>query len=118
MLLDDLELTYPQYLVLLVLWEHGTVPVRDIGAALHLDYGPLTPLIKRLEAIGLVHRKRSAEDERTVQVSLTEQGDELRERAAAVPPVIINATGLTAKQIDDTMRTLRQLAENVAADRA
>ena len=114
--LDDLGLTYPQYLVMLVLWEHGTVPVKDIGAALHLDYGTLTPLIKRLEANGLVHRERSAEDERTVQVSLTELGDELRGRATAVPPVIVNAMGLTPRQYDDAIRLMRMVAENVASD--
>src|ERR1700716_965582 len=73
-LLDELDLTYPQYLVMLVLWQHGAVSVKDVGAALHLDYGTLTPLIKRLEAAGLVRRERRADDERSVAVSLTEQG--------------------------------------------
>src|SRR6516225_3784487 len=90
-LLDELGLTYPQYLVMLVLWEHGTVPIKDIGAALQLDYGTLTPLIKRLEANGLLRRERSAEDERTVRVSLTDQGRALREQAAGVPSAIGDA---------------------------
>jgi DNA-binding MarR family transcriptional regulator len=115
-LLEDLGLTYPQYLVLLVLWEHGTVPIKDIGAALQLDYGTLTPLIKRLETGGLVRRERSAEDERTVKVSLTQEGRLLQERAAGVPAAIGAAMGLTPRQFDEAKRLLRMLADNVAAD--
>jgi len=113
-LLDELGLTYPQYLVMLVLWEHGAVPIKDIGAALHLDYGTLTPLIKRLEANGLVRRERVADDERTVQVSLTEQGEELRARAADVPAAIGAAMALTPQQFDEAKRLLRLLADNVS----
>ncbi|HTJ69754.1 MAG TPA: MarR family transcriptional regulator [Actinospica sp.] len=114
-ILEELSLTYPQYLVMLVLWEHGTVPVKDIGTALQLDYGTLTPLIKRLEANGLLHRERSAEDERTVQVSLTQQGDELRKRAAQVPPAIIDAMGLTPQQFNEAKHLLRLVANNVSS---
>lgn len=117
-LLEELGLTYPQYLAMLVLWEHGAVPVKDIGAALQLDYGTLTPLIKRLEANGLVRRERSAQDERTVVVSLTDDGEELRQRAAAVPAAIGAAMGLTPRQFDEAKRLLRLLADNVAADGA
>jgi DNA-binding MarR family transcriptional regulator len=113
-LLEDLGLTYPQYLVLLVLWEHGTVPIKDIGTALQLDYGTLTPLIKRLEATGLVRRERSAQDERTVRVSLTEHGSDLQERAAGVPAAIGEAMGLNPAQIDEARRLLRLLADNVS----
>lgn len=115
-LLEGLGLTYPQYLAMLVLWEHGTVPVKDIGAALQLDYGTLTPLIKRLEASGLVRRERSTQDERTVLVSLTDAGEDLRKRAATVPGAIGAAMGLTPQQFEETKRLLRLLAENVAAD--
>lgn len=113
-LLDDLGLTYPQYLVMLVLWEHGTVPIKDIGAALQLDYGTLTPLIKRLETNGLVRRERSADDERTVHVSLTAEGEELRVRATDVPAAIGAAMALTPQQFDDAKRLLRLLADNVS----
>ena len=113
-LLDDLGLTYPQYLVMLVLWEHGTVPIKDIGTALHLDYGTLTPLIKRLETNGLVRRERAADDERTVRVSLTAEGEELRTRAADVPAAIGAAMALTPRQFDDAKRLLRLLADNVS----
>lgn len=116
-LLDELGLTYPQYLVLLVLWQHGTVAVKDIGAALQLDYGTLTPLVKRLEASGLVRRTRSTADERTVQVSLTDEGAALRARAEQVPAAIGAAMGLAPDEFDQAKRLLRQLAANVSADR-
>lgn len=113
-LLDELGLTYPQYLVMLVLWEHGAVPIKDIGSALQLDYGTLTPLIKRLEANGLVRRERSADDERTVRVSLTSEGEELRARAADVPAAIGAAMALSPQQFDEAKRLLRLLADNVS----
>lgn len=84
-LLGELGLTYPQYLVLLVLWESGDRPVKEIGERLHLDYGTLSPLLKRLEANGLVTRTRRPADERTVVVGLTEEGRSMRERATGVP---------------------------------
>ncbi|WP_174505153.1 MarR family winged helix-turn-helix transcriptional regulator [Streptacidiphilus carbonis] len=114
-LLEALGLTYPQYLVLLVLWEHGTVPIKDIGGALQLDYGTLTPLIKRLETAGLVRRERRPEDERTVLVTLTEQGRDLRERARSVPGDIGDAMGLTTSQFDQARQLLRLLTANVTA---
>ncbi len=113
-LLDELELTYPQYLVMLVLWERGTVPVKDIGGALQLDYGTLTPLVKRLEASGLVRRERSADDERTVLVSLTGQGRALRERTVSVPVTIGDAMGLTDDEFSQLKRLLRKLIANVS----
>src|SRR5579864_3501147 len=84
-LLDRLGLTYPQYLVMLVLWERDGVPVKDIGQRLYLDSGTLTPLLKRLEQAGLVKRTRSVEDERQVLVALTAHGQTLKEKARAVP---------------------------------
>lgn len=113
-LLEELGLTYPQYLVLLVLWEHGAVPIKEVGAALQLDYGTLTPLIKRLEAAGLVRRERSVDDERTVRVSLTDQGNELRERARSVPDAIGDAMGLTPQEAADARALLRRLTANVS----
>src|SRR6185312_5328060 len=84
-LLERLGLTYPQYLVMLVLWERDDVPLKDIGEKLFLDSGTLTPLLKRLEAAQLVRRTRSTEDERHVLIALTPQGQALREKARAVP---------------------------------
>ena len=80
-LLDRLGLTYPQYLVMLSLWERDGVPVKDIGERLFLDSGTLTPLLKRLEAAGLVKRTRTTEDERQVLIALTPQGQALKEKA-------------------------------------
>ncbi|MER7985589.1 MarR family transcriptional regulator [Streptomyces noursei] len=109
--LKELGLTYPQYLVMLVLWEHGPEPVKGIGERLRLDSGTLSPLLKRLEAAGLVHRERSAEDERSVIVRLTGAGAELRERALPVPRRMLAATGLTV----DELRTLRSLLGRVTS---
>ncbi|MER7463049.1 MarR family transcriptional regulator [Streptomyces sp. NPDC097981] len=107
--LKDLGLTYPQYLVMLVLWEHGTTPVKELGSHLRLDSGTLSPLVKRLEAAGLVHRERSAEDERSVRVGLTAAGTALRARAAEVPRRIAAATGFELAEIRDLQTRLRRL---------
>ncbi|AHH93965.1 MarR family transcriptional regulator [Kutzneria viridogrisea] len=114
-LLDELGLTYPQYLVLLVLWENGDCPVKDLGAALHLDYGTLSPLLKRLEATGLIRRERRPEDERSVRIALTEQGLALREKARDVPPVIGEAMGLPPEEFDALRAALRKLTSSVTA---
>lgn len=102
-ILKDLGLTYPQYLVMLVLWEHGDLPVKKLGEHLRLDSGTLSPLLKRLESAGLVRRERSARDERSVEVRLTEDGVALRERALEVPRRIVAATSFDL----DEIRTLR-----------
>src|SRR5262249_60379718 len=91
-LLDRLGLTYPQYLVMLVLWERDGVPLKDIGERLFLDSGTLTPLLKRLEAAQLVKRTRSKEDERQVLIALSVQGQALKEKARAVPMSILAAS--------------------------
>ncbi|TLF93588.1 MarR family transcriptional regulator [Nocardia cyriacigeorgica] len=98
-LLDELGLTYPQYLVMLVLWERGEVSVKELGAALELDSGTLSPLLKRLESTGMVQRRRAADDERSVVVEATPEGRALRERAKTVPRRIGCATGLTASEL-------------------
>ncbi|MET9359529.1 MarR family transcriptional regulator [Streptomyces sp. NPDC006632] len=104
-LLKDLGLTYPQYLVMLTLWEHGELPVKSIGAKLRLDSGTLSPLLKRLESAGFVERRRSPADERSVTIRLTDRGTALRERARAVPHRIAEAVPLPP----DDFRTLRTL---------
>ena len=98
-LLDRLGLTYPQYLVMLVLWERDGVPLRDIGEKLFLDSGTLTPLLKRLEAAQLVRRTRSTEDERQVLIALTPQGHALKEKARAVPQSILAASDCSVAQL-------------------
>src|SRR3954453_20903140 len=91
-LLGRLGLTYPQYLVMLVLWERDGVPVKDIGERLFLDSGTLTPLLKRLEAAELIKRTRSTEDERQVLIALTAKGEARPEKARAVPQSILAAS--------------------------
>jgi len=93
-LLADLGLTYPQYLAMLVLWERDGVTVKEIGGRLGLDSGTLTPLLKRLEAVGLVRRRRDDEDERQVRIHLTETGRGMRRRAEEIPLKLGRATGL------------------------
>ena len=83
--LDELGLTYTQYIVLLVLWEHGTVSVKELGQKLYLDSGTLTPVLKKLEQKGLLDRRRDTADERVLNVTVTEAGLALRERALSVP---------------------------------
>lgn len=83
--LDDLGLTYTQYISMLVLWERKCVSVKELGQCLHLDSGTLTPLLKKLEAKGLLNRRRSEKDERSLLVTLTDAGEKLRERAVDVP---------------------------------
>lgn len=112
-LLDELGLTYPQYLVMLVLWAQGSCSVKDIGAALHLDYGTLTPLLKRLEAAGYIRRERRRDDERTVDVALTEAGEVLREKARPIPPAISRAMALTRDEATTLRVLLRQLTDAV-----
>ncbi|CAM5539995.1 MarR family transcriptional regulator [Streptomyces tanashiensis] len=108
--LKELGLTYPQYLVMLVLWEHGELPVKGIGERLRLDSGTLSPLLKRLEAAGYVERRRSAEDERSVTVRLTADGTALREKALGVPRRIAAATGLDLAELGELRERLHVLA--------
>jgi DNA-binding MarR family transcriptional regulator len=98
-LLDRLGLTYPQYLVMLVLWERDGLPVKAIGERLFLDSGTLTPLLKRLEAAHLVKRTRSTEDERQVLVALTPQGQALQNKAREVPHAILAASACTVAKL-------------------
>jgi DNA-binding MarR family transcriptional regulator len=100
-LLADLELTYPQYLVMLVLWEGDGVRVSAIGERLELDSATLTPLLKRLEARGAIERRRSRADERVVEVFLTADGKRLRTRAGSVQRRIFEASGLSRHQLAD-----------------
>lgn len=108
-LLAPLGLTYPQYLVLLVLWEADAQAVGTIGERLGLDSGTLTPLLKRLEAQGLVRRERDAEDERRVRIHLTDPGRTLRTRAAEVPRQILCATSCTLDEVAALTQRLHAL---------
>ncbi|KUM91137.1 MULTISPECIES: MarR family winged helix-turn-helix transcriptional regulator [Streptomyces] len=114
-ILKDLGITYPQYLVMLVLWEHGDLPVKKLGEHLRLDSGTLSPLLKRLETAGLVRRERSARDERSVEVRLTEEGVALRERAERVPRRIAAATGFDVDEISALRARLDELTSALDA---
>ncbi|MFE9606943.1 MarR family winged helix-turn-helix transcriptional regulator [Streptomyces sp. NPDC006012] len=113
--LKDLGLTYPQYLVMLVLWEHGALPVKKLGELLRLDSGTLSPLVKRLEGAGLVRRERSTRDERSVLVRPTEEGIALRGRALRVPQHIGAATGFDLAEIDELRTRLDRLTSALDA---
>ena len=113
--LDALGLTYPQYLVMLVLWDRNAASVKDLVTALQLDYGTLTPLLKRLESGGFVRRERRQDDERAVRVTLTDEGAALRKRAVAIPLTIGDAMGLDPDEFDRTRAALRKLTVNVTA---
>jgi MarR family transcriptional regulator, organic hydroperoxide resistance regulator len=114
-LLDDLGLTYPQYLVMLVLWDRGSCPVKEIAVALHLDYGTLTPLLKRLETAGYLRRQRRRGDERTVDIVLTAAGEDLSRRARPVPAAISRAMALSTADTAALRGLLRQLTDNLRA---
>lgn len=108
-LLDALGLTYPQYLVMLVLWEQDGQSVTALGDRLSLDSGTLTPLLKRMEAAGLLQRQRAADDERRVQVSLTSTGVALQDRAASVPQCVVAQTGCPLPELMGLTQQLRLL---------
>jgi MarR family transcriptional regulator, organic hydroperoxide resistance regulator len=112
-LLDRLGLTYPQYLVMMALWERDGVPVKDIGERLFLDSGTLTPLLKRLEAAGLVKRTRSAEDERQVLIALTPQGQALKEKARTVPQAILAASACSVAELSAMKKDLVTLRDRL-----
>lgn len=113
-LLEPLGLTYPQYLVLLVLWEGDDVSVKALGGRLALDSATLTPLLKRLEKQGLVSRARDADDERVVRIVLTRAGKSLRSKAEKIPPAIACAAGFpTSDQV--ALGRLRALRDELAA---
>ena len=114
-LLEPLGLTYPQYLALLVLWEQDGLAVGSLGERLFLDSGTLTPLLKRLEAAGLVRRERSVDDERRVLVHLTDEGRALRARARAVPRELAGATGCAADEVARLTGQLQRLRTRLIA---
>ncbi|EFH80854.1 MarR family winged helix-turn-helix transcriptional regulator [Ktedonobacter racemifer] len=114
-LLTSLGLTYPQYLVMLVLWEHGTSTMKDLGQMLYLDSGTLTPLLKRLEIAGLVERIRSHVDERSVEVHLTEAGLSLKNQAPPIAREFICRTALESEAFTNLREHLHQLTAALSA---
>ncbi|MFM2119238.1 MAG: hypothetical protein RL722_706 [Pseudomonadota bacterium] len=111
--LEALGLTYPQYLVMLVLWERDGASVSEIGQRLSLDSGTLTPLLKRMQQSGWLDRRRSREDERRVEIHLTEAGRTLRQQAAALPPSIVRASGCRAEELAPLVTQLHSLRQRL-----
>ena len=105
-LLEEIGVTYPQYLALLVLWEEKTVSVKELGKKLFLDSGTLTPMLKRMEANGLVERRRSAEDERSVVITLTKKGEAMEDKAACVPSRLVERLEMGGEELEQLDRTL------------
>ena len=114
-LLAELDLTYPQYLVMRLLWQRGAMPVKDIGSVLNLDYGTLSPLLKRLDARGLIHRVRRSHDERSVEIQLSEAGEAMREEAGRVPNQLVCAMGFDERALTALRTTLQRLTAGLAA---
>jgi DNA-binding MarR family transcriptional regulator len=112
-MLEALGLTYPQYLVMMLLWETDHQTVGQLGSRLALDSGTLSPLLKRLTAAGLVTRHRRVEDERSVSIALTEEGRVLRDKAFAISEEMIGAIGFKTDEFHDLMERLRLLTERV-----
>jgi len=114
-LLDGMGLTYPQYLVMLALWEQDGATVSALGERLSLDSGTLTPLLKRMEAAGLLQRERSAEDERRVVITLTPEGRRLRTRAARLPQCVLERTGCSLDDVVALTRQVQSLRDRILA---
>lgn len=112
--LDRLGITYPQYLVLMVLWEHNNLPVNDIAKKLILNTNTITPLLKRMEQQGLISRNRSGEDERKVLVQLTEQGKLLQEKAALIPEELVKRLSASKLNPDELLKLKESLNEIIA----
>ncbi len=108
-LLSELQLTYPQYLVLLVLWEKDGVTVSALGERLYLNSGTLTPLLKRMETSGWLQRQRASDDERRVLVTLTPAGKKLKTRAASIPPCVAKAANCSIATLVDLTHELKTL---------
>jgi len=114
-LLERLGLTYPQYLVMMVLWEEDGMAVKEIGERLFLDSGTLTPLLKRMEAAGLIRRTRSTQDERQVIVALTPQGEALKDKARSLPLSILAASQCSVAELAALKREVEQLRDKLNA---
>lgn len=112
-LLDAIGLTYPQYLVMVALWERDDVTVGALGARLSLESSTLTPLLKRLEAMGHILRARDTRDERVVRVRLTPQGSALRKKAESIPGCILDATGFDLDQLTRLQREITALTTHL-----
>lgn len=108
-LLEDLDMTYPQYLVMLLLWEKDGMTVKEIGKRLFLDSGTLTPMLKRMETNGIIKRRRSTEDERSVIISLTKKGEQLKQKAECIPSKLVEDMSLDHGELPTLNKTLTNM---------
>lgn len=111
--LDKMDMTYTQYIAMMVLWEHKELTVKELGKYLYLDSGTLTPLLKTMEKKGWVTRRRSTEDERVLNVSITKQGESLKEKAVHVPEQIAGCVKLEKDEAIQLFRILHKILENL-----
>ena len=111
--LDAIDITYPQYLVMMVLWERDGLTVNQIGAKLYLDSGTLTPLLKRLEAKGFIIRKRKKEDERVVEVFLADKGRNLQQKACEIPAKMQEKLNLTIEDLVELKETVQKILNKI-----
>ena len=111
--LDEIDLTYTQYITMMVLWEKKSVNVKTLGESLYLDSGTLTPVLKKLESKGYIKRERSSEDERNLVVSITEEGMALREKALSIPDAMGSCVKLTAEEAGVLYKLLYKIIGNV-----
>ena len=116
-LLDRIGLTYPQYLVMLVLWEQDGVTVSELGERLFLDSGTLTPLLKRLEAQGQIARLRDVQDERRVRITITAEGRALRDQAEAIPQCVLQSSQCSIAELTALTTELKQLRDRLGEQR-
>lgn len=112
-LLDELDLTYTQYITMMVMWEHKQISVKGLGDFLFLDSGTLTPVLKTLEKNGYVERRRSTEDERSLIVTLTEKGEALKERAVTVPAAVSKCVAISPKDAAELYRILHTIMDGL-----
>jgi DNA-binding MarR family transcriptional regulator len=111
--LKKIDLTYTQYIAMMVLWEYKSIGVKDLGKHLYLDSGTLTPLLKRLEGKGLVRRERSTEDERTVNITITDTGEKLKEEAVLIPAQIAKCMPLSMEEASTLYKLLYKLLKKM-----
>ena len=112
-LLEELDITYPQYLVMMVLWEHQRLTVNQIGEKLFLDSGTITPLLKRLEAKSYIVRQRKIEDERVVEISLTDEGERLQDKACLIPEKMNDRLDLSETDVQELKQAISKLLMNI-----
>ena len=112
-LLEELDITYPQYLVMMVLWEHQRLTVNQIGEKLFLDSGTITPLLKRLEAKSYIVRQRKIEDERVVEISLTDEGERLQDKACLIPEKMNARLDLSETDVQELKQAVSKLLDKI-----